>query len=95
MTVLETQVVTIATYSYFVACTMGRQYLNPDSPAVDNGQLDLYFPGFTALEFIFLRRMAEGEKIDAPQRHIKHTMYVSKKIKHFCSTGTISSNNVS
>ncbi len=49
----ESQVVTIATYSYFVACTIGRQYLNPKSDEVDYKQLDLYFPGFTLLEFVF------------------------------------------
>ncbi|XP_071511745.1 bestrophin-4-like [Diadema antillarum] len=48
-----TQVVTIATYSYFLACLFGRQYLDP---AGDNGghtTLDVYIPGFTILEFVF------------------------------------------
>jgi bestrophin-3 len=43
-----TQVVTIAVYMFFLACLMGRQFLDniPDSP-------DLYFPLFTFLEYLF------------------------------------------
>ncbi|XP_071833581.1 bestrophin-2a-like [Apostichopus japonicus] len=47
-----TQVVTIATYSYFLACTIGRQYLDP-SEGYEGNAFDLYFPGFTVLEFVF------------------------------------------
>lgn len=46
------QVVTIATYSYFLACTIGRQYLDP-SEGYEGNAFDLYFPGFTVLEFVF------------------------------------------
>ncbi|KAJ8044463.1 Bestrophin-2 [Holothuria leucospilota] len=47
-----TQVVTIATYSYFLACTVGRQYLDP-SKNYTGHSFDLFFPGFTVLEFVF------------------------------------------
>ncbi|XP_033115802.1 bestrophin-2-like [Anneissia japonica] len=47
-----TQVVTIATYSYFAACLFGRQYLDPES-GYPGHEIDLKFPGFTLLEFIF------------------------------------------
>ncbi|XP_022090573.1 bestrophin-2-like isoform X2 [Acanthaster planci] len=47
-----TQVVTIATYSYFVACLLGRQYLDPNEK-FEGHTIDLYFPGFTLLEFVF------------------------------------------
>lgn len=47
-----TQVVTIATYSYFLACTIGRQYLDPKAGYAGH-TFDLYFPGFTVLEFVF------------------------------------------
>ncbi|XP_071801713.1 bestrophin-2a-like isoform X2 [Asterias amurensis] len=47
-----TQVVTIATYSYFVACLLGRQYLDPEKK-IEGHTIDLFFPGFTLLEFVF------------------------------------------
>ncbi|XP_038073553.1 bestrophin-2-like [Patiria miniata] len=47
-----TQVVTIATYSYFVACLLGRQYLDPEMK-FEGHTIDLFFPGFTLLEFVF------------------------------------------
>src|SRR6218665_1782658 len=41
------KVVTLAVYTFFLSCLMGRQYL-------DNGQLgDMYFPFFTFLQFVF------------------------------------------
>lgn len=49
---LQYQVVTIATYSYFLACTIGRQYLDPKAGYAGH-TFDLYFPGFTVLEFVF------------------------------------------
>ncbi|XP_071962990.1 bestrophin-2a-like isoform X2 [Antedon mediterranea] len=47
-----TQVVTIATYSYFAACLFGRQYLD-QAMSYEGHEIDLKFPGFTLLEFIF------------------------------------------
>ncbi|XP_041468276.1 bestrophin-2-like [Lytechinus variegatus] len=47
-----TQVVTIATYSYFLACLFGRQYLDPKM-GYDGHTIDVYVPGFTVLEFVF------------------------------------------
>lgn len=44
-----TQVVTIATYTYFITNVMGRQWV--ESKATAN--IDLYFPVFTTLEFFF------------------------------------------
>ncbi|XP_075433667.1 bestrophin-2a-like [Ascaphus truei] len=47
-----TQVVTIAVYSFFVACLIGRQFLDPKQKH-DGYNLDIYFPFFTLLEFFF------------------------------------------
>jgi len=47
-----TQVVTIATYTYFFATLMGRQYLDP-SKGYTGHEVDLYIPVFTVLEFFF------------------------------------------
>lgn len=52
-----TQVVTLAVYSYFITCVMGRQWLDrPDDkdPLKNhNNKIDLYFPVFTTLQFFF------------------------------------------
>ncbi|XP_037075395.1 bestrophin-1-like [Pollicipes pollicipes] len=49
-----TQVVTIATYAFFVACLVGRQQeAGQTLHASDAGQLDLYIPLFTVLQFLF------------------------------------------
>ena len=60
-----TQVVTVAVRAYFVACLMGRQYLDvkkayPNSEVIGHwtrhiavDQIDLYIPPFTVLEYIF------------------------------------------
>ncbi|XP_015261179.1 PREDICTED: bestrophin-3 [Gekko japonicus] len=47
-----TQVVTLAVYTFFFACLIGRQFLEPDQnyPGHD---LDLYIPIFTLLQFFF------------------------------------------
>ncbi|XP_077194930.1 bestrophin-3 isoform X1 [Paroedura picta] len=47
-----TQVVTLAVYTFFFACLIGRQFLEPDQnyPGHD---LDLYLPIFTLLQFFF------------------------------------------
>ncbi|XP_051693819.1 bestrophin-2a [Oryctolagus cuniculus] len=47
-----TQVVTIAVYSYFLACVVGRQFLDPTRGYKDHN-LDLYVPIFTLLQFFF------------------------------------------
>ncbi|XP_075434315.1 bestrophin-2a-like [Ascaphus truei] len=47
-----TQVVTIAVYSFFMACLIGRQFLDPALGNADN-DLDFYIPIFTLLEFFF------------------------------------------
>ncbi|KAI1287100.1 Bestrophin-3 [Halotydeus destructor] len=47
-----TQTVTIATYTYFLATVMGRQYLDP-SKGYSNHDVDLYIPVFTIFEFFF------------------------------------------
>ncbi|XP_046742225.1 bestrophin-2 isoform X3 [Diprion similis] len=44
-----TQVVTLAVYSYFLTCIMGRQWTGDLSAEA----IDLYFPFFTTLEFLF------------------------------------------
>lgn len=44
--------VTIAVYSYFLACLIGRQFLDPAQGYKDH-TLDLYVPIFTLLQFFF------------------------------------------
>ncbi|CAL8116070.1 unnamed protein product [Orchesella dallaii] len=48
-----TQVVTLAVYSFFLSCVMGRQWVKPDSTAGGNHEVDLVFPIFTTLQFFF------------------------------------------
>ncbi|XP_030429458.1 bestrophin-4-like [Gopherus evgoodei] len=49
-----TQVVTIAVYSFFAFCVIGRQFLEPLDPEQDQDQdLDLYVPLTTLLQFFF------------------------------------------
>ncbi|XP_073835975.1 bestrophin 2 isoform X2 [Musca autumnalis] len=45
-----TQVVTLVLYTYFIAALVGRQMLPDHTGKEDN---DLYFPFFTALQFVF------------------------------------------
>lgn len=47
-----TQTVTIATYTYFLATLMGRQYLDTEK-GYHGHEVDLYIPIFTVLEFFF------------------------------------------
>uniref|UniRef100_A0A3Q3QVK8 Bestrophin homolog n=1 Tax=Monopterus albus TaxID=43700 RepID=A0A3Q3QVK8_MONAL len=47
-----TQVVTIAVYSFFAFCAIGRQFLNPEKGYKDH-KLDMYVPVFTLLQFFF------------------------------------------
>ncbi|XP_074257692.1 bestrophin-1 isoform X3 [Saimiri boliviensis] len=47
-----TQVVTVAVYSFFLTCLVGRQFLNP-AKAYPGHELDLVVPVFTFLQFFF------------------------------------------
>ncbi|XP_066267249.1 bestrophin-4-like [Branchiostoma lanceolatum] len=47
-----TQVVTVAVYTFFVSCLMGRQWLDP-SKHYPGHEVDLYIPIFTILQFLF------------------------------------------
>ncbi|XP_051702402.1 bestrophin-3 isoform X2 [Oryctolagus cuniculus] len=47
-----TQVVTLAVYTFFFACLIGRQFLDP-SKGYAGHDLDLYIPIFTLLQFFF------------------------------------------
>ncbi|XP_073903229.1 bestrophin-1 [Castor canadensis] len=47
-----TQVVTVAVYSFFLACLVGRQFLNP-AKAYPGHQMDLVVPVYTFLQFFF------------------------------------------
>ncbi|KAJ7329812.1 hypothetical protein JRQ81_015986 [Phrynocephalus forsythii] len=47
-----TQVVTLAVYTFFFACLIGRQFLDPDQ-GYPGHDLDLYIPIFTLLQFFF------------------------------------------
>uniref|UniRef100_A0A8D2B7I5 Bestrophin n=1 Tax=Sciurus vulgaris TaxID=55149 RepID=A0A8D2B7I5_SCIVU len=47
-----TQVVTVAVYSFFLACLVGRQFLDP-AKAYPGHEMDLVVPVFTFLQFFF------------------------------------------
>ncbi|XP_074854110.1 bestrophin-1-like isoform X2 [Carettochelys insculpta] len=47
-----TQVVTVAVYSFFLACLIGRQFLDP-AQGYPGHELDLFVPVFTLLQFFF------------------------------------------
>ncbi|XP_045144816.1 bestrophin-3 [Echinops telfairi] len=47
-----TQVVTLAVYTFFFACLIGRQFLDPTQGYAGH-DLDLYIPVFTLLQFFF------------------------------------------
>nr|XP_060633454.1 bestrophin-3 [Anolis sagrei ordinatus] len=47
-----TQVVTLAVYTFFFTCLIGRQFLDPDQN-YQGHDLDLYVPIFTLLQFFF------------------------------------------
>ncbi|KAM4711937.1 bestrophin-3-like isoform 1-T1 [Anableps anableps] len=47
-----TQVVTLAVYTFFFACLIGRQFLDPAQGHTGH-DLDLYIPVFTLLQFFF------------------------------------------
>ncbi|XP_014276137.1 bestrophin-4 isoform X2 [Halyomorpha halys] len=47
-----TQVVMVATYSFFLAALVGRQYVN-ESKKEPQMEVDKYFPVFTVLQFLF------------------------------------------
>ncbi|XP_034544218.1 bestrophin-2 [Notolabrus celidotus] len=47
-----TQVVTLAVYSFFLVCLIGRQFLDP-TQGYQGHDLDLYIPIFTLLQFFF------------------------------------------
>lgn len=47
-----TQVVTLAVYSFFLVCLIGRQFLDP-AQGYPGHSLDIYIPVFTLLQFFF------------------------------------------
>ncbi|XP_078612931.1 bestrophin-4-like [Branchiostoma floridae x Branchiostoma japonicum] len=47
-----TQVVTVAVYTFFLSCLMGRQYLDP-AQGYESHEVDLYVPAFTILQMFF------------------------------------------
>ncbi|KAJ6651448.1 hypothetical protein lerEdw1_021021, partial [Lerista edwardsae] len=47
-----TQVVTLAVYTFFFTCLIGRQFLDPEQSYAGH-DLDLYIPIFTLLQFFF------------------------------------------
>lgn len=49
---VSVQVVTIAVYSFFAFCVIGRQFLDPKKEHKDH-RIDMYIPVFTLLQFFF------------------------------------------
>ncbi|XP_078693582.1 bestrophin-4-like [Branchiostoma floridae x Branchiostoma belcheri] len=47
-----TQVVTVAVYTFFLSCLMGRQWLDP-TKQYPGYEVDMYVPIFTILQFLF------------------------------------------
>uniref|UniRef100_A0A8C0W6K1 Bestrophin n=1 Tax=Castor canadensis TaxID=51338 RepID=A0A8C0W6K1_CASCN len=75
-----TQVVTVAVYSFFLACLVGRQFLNP-AKAYPGHQMDLVVPVYTFLQFFFymgwLKVKASwpalpGMKMDSQERRVSN-----------------------
>lgn len=52
MHLFVSQVVTLAVYSFFLVCLIGRQFLDPGQ-GYPGHDLDLYVPIFTLLQFFF------------------------------------------
>lgn len=52
MVTVSPQVVTLAVYTFFFACLIGRQFLDP-TRGYPGHDLDLYVPVFTLLQFFF------------------------------------------
>ncbi|KAF7700472.1 hypothetical protein HF521_003430 [Silurus meridionalis] len=50
---ISTRVVTIAVYSFFAFCLIGRQFVKPEKADDLKVHVDLYVPVFTLLEFFF------------------------------------------
>ncbi len=48
----QPQVVSLAVYSFFLVCLIGRQFLDPGQ-GYPGHDLDLYIPIFTLLQFFF------------------------------------------
>ncbi len=48
----QPQVVSLAVYSFFLVCLIGRQFLDPGQ-GYPGHDLDLYVPIFTLLQFFF------------------------------------------
>ena len=46
------QVTTLAVYTFFVGCLLGRQFIEPTSEH-PGYEVDLYVPVFTLLQFFF------------------------------------------
>ncbi|XP_076194363.1 bestrophin-4 [Aptenodytes patagonicus] len=60
-----TQVVTIAVYSFFAFCLIGRQFLEPLEPGQE-GHLDMYVPLSTLLQFFYAGWLKVAEQIINP-----------------------------
>lgn len=57
--------VTIATYSFFLAALVGRQYVDEDQKSFQM-EIDIYLPVFTILQFFFymgLLKVGQGVTI--------------------------------
>ncbi|XP_068205837.1 bestrophin-3-like isoform X2 [Palaemon carinicauda] len=61
-----TQVVTIATYAFFMAAIVGRQYVDRNQP-MSKHKIDLYIPFFTLLQFfVYMGLLKVAEQLINP-----------------------------
>lgn len=61
------QVVTLATYSFFIAAVVGRQYVEHSNKPMQM-EIDTYLPVFTILQFFFFMGLLKVLKITVDRR---------------------------
>ncbi|XP_068855020.1 bestrophin-3 isoform X2 [Aphelocoma coerulescens] len=65
-----TQVVTLAVYTFFFACLIGRQFLDTDQ-GYQGHDLDIYIPIFTLLQFFFYAGWLKDELLPCSFNHFR------------------------
>lgn len=71
---LPLQVVTIAVYTFFAFCLIGRQFLNPEKGYKDH-KVDMYIPVYTLLQFFFYNGWLKVRHMNLIVTHI--LLYIS------------------